>query len=81
MRELLIKKRIYQSDKRGCKETDIILGNFSSKYLHKMSDEQLQDYYHFLSQIDSDIWEWVNDKTIPQDAACQRIVMMIKESI
>lgn len=80
-RELLIKKLIYQSDKRGCKETDIILGNFSSKYLHKMNDTELLDYKHFLSQLDSDIWDWVNGKTVPQDKKCERIIMMIKGTI
>ena len=58
-RELLIEKLIYQSDKRGCKETDIILGRFSHAHLHKMSDVELEDYEHFLSQVDSDIWDWV----------------------
>ena len=76
-RELLIKKLIYQSDKRGCKETDIILGKFSAAHLHKMSDAELEDYRHFLSQVDSDIWDWVNDKSVPHDEACVRIVSMI----
>jgi antitoxin CptB len=80
-RELLIKKLIYQSDKRGCKETDIILGNFSSKYLHKMNDANLLDYKYFLSQLDSDIWDWVNCRTAPQDERCQRIITMIKSVI
>ena len=77
-RALLIKKLIYQSDKRGCKETDIILGRFSAAHLHKMSDGELEDYRHFLSQLDSDIWDWVNDKAQASDKACARIVSMIK---
>ena len=80
-REQLIKKLIYQSDKRGCKETDIILGNFSAKHLHNMDNQELQNYKHFLSQIDSDIWDWVNDKTTTDDEICQKIVNMIKASI
>ena len=77
-RELLIKKLIYQSDKRGCKETDIILGRFSLVHLNNMSDAELEDYRHFLSQADSDIWDWVNDKTQPSDEVCMRMVNMIK---
>jgi antitoxin CptB len=80
-RELLIKKLIYQSDKRGCKETDIILGQFSLAHLHKMSDAELEDYRNFLSQVDTDIWDWVNAKAIPDDEACKRIVSMIKVGI
>jgi antitoxin CptB len=79
-RTLLIKKLLYQSDKRGCKETDIILGRFSSEHLFKMTDNELQDYRHFLSQADSDIWDWVNNKTTPNDPACIKILNILKAS-
>lgn len=77
--ELIRKKLKYQSNNRGCKETDIILGSFSTKYLDDMSDDELEDYKYFLSQPDADIWNWVSEKSHPKDACCAKIISMIKK--
>lgn len=79
--ELLLKKLIYQSNNRGCKETDVILGNFSKNALGKMSEPELNDYQYFLSQLDADIWNWVNDISQAPDHVLQKIVNMIKGSL
>jgi antitoxin CptB len=61
-RTLLIKKLIYKSNNRGCKETDLILGEFSKKYLDKMPTEEMMAFEKLLSEMDADIWDWVNKK-------------------
>ena len=61
-RDELIKKLIYQSSNRGCKETDLIIGRFASKNLHKMTDDELQIFAHILSLSDADIYAWYTGK-------------------
>lgn len=80
-REVFIKKLIYQSNNRGCKETDMILGNFSKMHLAQMSDEELKDYAHLLDQTDADIWDWFNRSTIPKEASLQKIMKRIEAAL
>ena len=42
-REQMIKKLLYQSCNRGCKETDIIIGEFAKKNLDKMTDTEINE--------------------------------------
>lgn len=58
----LIKKLIYQSLNRGCKETDLIIGKFASQNLHKMTDNELQIFASILSFNDADIYAWYTGK-------------------
>ena len=59
-RDLLIKKLIYQSNHRGCKETDFMLGDFAKNNCPKMTDKELQIYTKFIQEDDWDIYNWVN---------------------
>lgn len=79
--EILLKKLIYQSNNRGCKETDVILGNFSRKALGDMSLQELRDYQYFLSELDADIWNWVNNISEAPHSRLQKIVTMIKGTL
>ena len=40
-KELLIKKLLYRSIHRGCKETDILLGNFAIARTESFDDSKL----------------------------------------
>jgi antitoxin CptB len=55
-RDILLKKLYYLSNYRGCKETDLLLGNFAKTYLTQLSDAQLTDYEYLLNQADVDIY-------------------------
>jgi len=59
-RDLLIKKLIYQSNHRGCKETDFMLGDFAKNNCPNMTDKELQIYTKFIQEDDWDIYNWVN---------------------
>lgn len=61
-RENRIKRLKYRSWHRGCKETDIILGNFADQRLLELSPELLEIYERFLDENDNDIWNWLTDK-------------------
>ncbi len=54
------KRLLYQSLHRGCKETDMILGNFAQKYLETLSDAEIDLYENFINEKDWDIYAWVN---------------------
>jgi len=58
--DILKKKLFHRSKFRGCKETDIILGNFAEQFLLEMSATELKIYEELLAEDDSDIYKWVN---------------------
>lgn len=58
--ELKIKKLIYRSKHRGCKETDILLGRFAESELLKLSLHELELYAEFIEENDWDIYRWIN---------------------
>ena len=63
-RELLIKKLLYQSYNRGCKETDIIIGMFARQNLSNMTDRELTVFEEILQFPDADIYDWYTKKKI-----------------
>ncbi len=66
-RETRIKRLYFRSAHRGSKETDLILGPFASKHLAGMSDAELDEFESFLSENDTDIWDWVTGKAQPDN--------------
>jgi antitoxin CptB len=67
-RTYLIKKLLYKSNYRGCKETDLILGSFAHKYIDALSDNELLDFEVIVNEMDPDILDWLNDVcTVPQN--------------
>lgn len=55
----LHKKLLFRSNHRGCKETDILLGNFAEKNIANMSDEELALYAELIETQDNDIYNWI----------------------
>jgi len=64
-RETQIKRLYFRSAHRGSKETDIILGPYASANLENMNEQELQEFEAFLSENDTDIWDWVTGKSSP----------------
>jgi antitoxin CptB len=63
-RDVRLRRIRYRSWHRGCKETDVILGNFADKALRSLTtDEELALYEALLEEQDVDIWNWLTDKT------------------
>jgi antitoxin CptB len=62
--DIRIRRIRYRSWHRGCKETDVILGQFADKALHLLQTEgELDLYESLLDEQDVDIWNWLTDKT------------------
>jgi antitoxin CptB len=53
------KRLIYQSQYRGVKENDIILGRFAQAHMDTLDARGLDDYEKLLQQPDNDIYDWV----------------------
>lgn len=65
-RLLLEKKLLYQSCHRGCKETDIMLGEFAKKYIHTFSDGELIEYAKLVDLDDVLLFAWITgQESIP----------------
>lgn len=52
----------YRSWHRGCKETDIIIGNYCNEFVTKMDEAELDLFEVFLEEDDADIWAWLTHK-------------------
>ena len=57
-----IKRLLYRSNNRGCKETDILMGGFASGYIEEFSQIELDEYELILDESDSDIFNWIAGK-------------------
>lgn len=63
--DLRIKRLRYRSWHRGCKETDLILGQFSENGLAALAPAMLDTYERLLDEDDADIWNWIIGKSVP----------------
>jgi len=55
----LRKKLLYRSKNRGCRETDILLGQFATAEIGEFSEAELEVYERFLDEYDGDIYKWL----------------------
>ena len=56
------KKLLFQSQHRGMKENDILLGNFAEEVLGDLCVEDLLSFEELLSESDQDIYNWVTER-------------------
>ncbi len=79
-RHTRIKRLLYQSWYRGCKETDRIVGYFCKDYIETMSDKELDMLDEVMDQSDSDIYGWVNgNQTVPEELESNSVLQRIIE--
>ncbi len=75
----MIKKLLYQSCNRGCKETDLIIGLFARENLEKMNDNDLLTFEKILQQNDADLYDWyVGKKPIPKEISSSIMTKIMK---
>lgn len=73
-----IKRLRYQSWHRGCKETDVILGNYCDEHLKDATEEEIALMEDFLNEDDYDIWQWVAYDATPPDARYVRLIKKLQ---
>lgn len=59
---VLLKRLVFRSAHRGCKETDLLLGRFAQDRLAALDAKGLAAYEAFLEENDADIWNWLTGK-------------------
>ena len=77
-RDVRIKRLRYQSWHRGCKETDVVLGNYCDAHLEGLSDEELDLYEAFLEEDDYDIWQWIAYDKQPTNASYKELIHKLR---
>lgn len=77
MNETLKKRLLYQSQHRGMKEMDLLLGEFARYFLHTMNVEELLAFEDLLAFPDQELYGWFFEKApIPEDAPHELIKML-----
>lgn len=77
IQELLMKKLLHQSKNRGCREMDLLLGNFAEIFVHKMSSNDLENFALILCQDDSDIYRWITKQSKPPQELDSNIMQQL----
>lgn len=57
-----LKRLIFRSVHRGCKETDLVFGQFAAQTLPTLRGPELDTYERLLDEDDADIWQWLIGK-------------------
>lgn len=57
-----IKRLIYRSCNRGCKETDLLLGRFAVTKLAQLNHVEIDEYERLIEESDADIFAWLTGK-------------------
>ncbi len=77
-RENRVKKLLYQSWYRGCKETDKIIGYFAKKHIHELNDKELDELEEILNENDNDIYDWLsNKKPLPENFSQNSVMIRL----
>lgn len=81
-REIRIKKLLYRSYYRGCKETDQIVGGYAKKYIENMSDKELTELEEILEQNDNDLYDWLsNKKQMPEFMMKNSVMQKLRDFV
>ena len=67
--ETLKKRLLYQSQHRGIKEMDLLLGEFARRFLQTMNAKELLAFENLLAFPDQELYGWFFEKApIPEGA-------------
>jgi len=75
--ENLKKKLLYQSMHRGCKETDLVLGEFAAQHLKDMNEHDLKIYEQILAIPDVDIYDYIVHKVDVPDHLKSNVMSLL----
>ena len=75
-----IKRLIMQSNRRGIKENDLILGGFVKNHINNLSEKNLNDYELLLLENDQDLYLWFSGAIKPPEHF-EIIVKIISDSL
>ena len=73
------KKLLYQSQHRGMKETDLLMGNFAKLNLETMNEAELLEFEQLLNEGDNDLLGWILQQTEPPERAQGPVLKLLIE--
>jgi len=77
-KDLLLKGLLYRSIHRGCKETDILIGEFAKDKINKFNDDELTLFDNFIKEDDAEIYDWIlNKSNFPEQYS--QLILEIRE--
>ena len=79
--DTLKKRLLYQSQHRGMKEMDLILGGFAQQFLQTMNDEELLQFEDLLVIPDQDLYSWFFEGAEIPDTVSRKLIEMINDFI
>jgi succinate dehydrogenase flavin-adding protein (antitoxin of CptAB toxin-antitoxin module) len=77
--DILRKRLLYKSCHRGWKEMDILLGEFTKKYIQEMSEVQLEDLDILLDEPDVELFNWVTKKASVPEKYNNEVMLRLQE--
>lgn len=79
--DTLRKRLLYQSQHRGIKEMDLVLGGFAEQSLHALSDEELLQFEDLLAFPDQDLYSWFFEGAEIPDTVPRKLIERINDVI
>lgn len=76
--DTLRKRLLYQSQHRGMKEMDLVLGGFAGRFLHTMTNQELLQFEDLLAIPDQDLYSWFFEGQGIPDSAPRKLIEMIR---
>ena len=77
-REVMIKRMRMRSMRRGIKEMDLILSDFSGRNLDSMGKAELEHYDRLLAENDHDLYAWVGGAVRAPAEYAELIVQIVE---
>lgn len=74
-----VKKMLYRSWHRGCKETDILLGDYAKEKIFSLSNTQLLMLDKLLQVDDFHLYNWITEKVDAPEEYENEILNDIKQ--
>ena len=71
-------KRLKWRCRRGLKELDVMLERFLGGGFNGLSNQQKLEFKNLLEEQDLDLLEWFTGKSVPDSAAYQALVTLIR---
>jgi len=76
--DVRLKRLKYRSIHRGCKETDLVFGQFAESGLSALPPAQLDAYERLLDEDDANIWDWLTEKSSPDNVQYQQLIKLLR---
>ena len=76
--EIIRRKLMFRSYRRGTKESDLVIGGFAQKYLSELNEQQLKNFEKLLDESDQDVLSWIIGISKPPSDRNTDVLEMLK---